>query len=189
MLSSSAKYECLLSPPVMSRLAGVMCSATQCGFLVVRLKDEVSEHAFRISETGPGKPYWKTPAGSTGGWRGTALRGSGTGAGGGGVVRVALGFETVVVVVAMVVAGDSFLLPIPYRATVVAAPTAAEAPATTAMVNLDMAGDGDGIHRRHEAARWESTALWVSSSSAAAGSHRHVQRSFTSTFFRREAGA
>lgn len=148
MVSSSAKYECLRSPPLMSRLAGVMCSATQCGFLVVRLKDDVRELAFRISDTGPGNPYWKTPAGSTGGMMGTlgSSRVIGIGAGGGGIVRVAPGVATVVVVVAIVVAGDSFLLPRPNRAAVVAAPTAAEAPATTAMVNLDIAGDGKVIH-------------------------------------------
>lgn len=83
----------------------------------------------------------------------------GIGAGGEGVVRVAPGVATVVVVVAIVVAGDSFLLPRPNRAAVVAAPTAAEAPATTAMVNLDMAGEGGGIHRRLSAVRWVGTTL------------------------------
>lgn len=80
------------------------------------------------------------------------------GAGGGGVVRVEPGDATVAVVVAMVAAGDSFLLVAPNRAAVVAAPTAAEAPATTAMVNFDMAGDGGGI-QGYPAARWEQQRL------------------------------
>lgn len=145
MLSSSEKDECLRSPPVMSREAGVMCSATQCGLRVVRLKEETKEGAERTSLMGPGKPYWKRPAGSTGGIMGPggpSRRGTGRGAG--GVVRVP-GGATVVVVAAIVWPGCSFLLPMPNRAAVVAAPTAAEAPATTAMVNLDMATGVAGI--------------------------------------------
>ena len=44
-----------------------MCSATQEGLRSRRSKEETS--AFRVarSATGPGNPYWKSPAGSTGG--------------------------------------------------------------------------------------------------------------------------
>ncbi len=69
-----------------------MCSATQAGFLVRRSKDEVVESVGRRSLTGPGKPYWKTPVGLTGGRR--SLRsgvGRGAGTGGGGRVEVAVG--------------------------------------------------------------------------------------------------
>ena len=72
------------------------------------------------------------------------------------------GVETVVEVVAMV-AVDSFLFPMPKRAAVVAAPTAAEAPAITAMVSFDMTGEGGGIQRRGADAWWApliSAATW-----------------------------
>lgn len=67
-----------------------MCSATQCGFLVRRSNDDVVERFGRRSLIGPGKPYWKTPVGFTGGV--ISLRngvGSGAGFGGGGDVEVA----------------------------------------------------------------------------------------------------
>ena len=63
-----------------------MCSATQCGFLLARSKEDVREAAARRSATGPGKPYWKTPAGSTGGTAGTLGSSLRMGTGGGGVV-------------------------------------------------------------------------------------------------------
>ena len=57
-----------------------MCSATQKGFLVRRSKEEIRELRVARSATGPGKPYWKRPAGSTGAVRARAP-GKGTGAG------------------------------------------------------------------------------------------------------------
>lgn len=70
-----------------------MCSATQLGLRVVRLYEEVREEALRRSETGPGKPYWNRPDGSTGAAAARAL-GSiapmGTGAGGEGGVFAGL---------------------------------------------------------------------------------------------------
>lgn len=85
-----------------------MCSATHAGFLVRRSKEEVRDAAGRRSATGPGKPYWKRPLGSTGGgcFR-AAAAGEGTagtedgGAGRGGPV-------TVVVVVVETDGGVSF---------------------------------------------------------------------------------
>lgn len=93
-----------------------------------------------MSDTGPGKPYWKTPAGSTGGMKGGFGSSRAIGTGGGGVDLVGNG------VVAVMVGVCSLGLPMPNRAAVVAAPTAAEAPATMAIVTLDMAADGGGIH-------------------------------------------
>ena len=75
-----------------------MCSATQCGLRRARSKQEVREAAARRSATGPGKPYWNTPEGSTGGTAGTLGSSRRIGRGGGGVVRVG-SLEMVVVVV------------------------------------------------------------------------------------------
>ena len=67
------------------------------------------------------------------------------GTGGGGVVRVA-SVDTVVVVVAIVCV-SWLLLPLrPQSAAVVAAPAAADAPATMARVNLDMLRAAGGIY-------------------------------------------
>jgi len=46
-----------------------MCSATQVGLRRRRSKEETREARVARSATGPGKPYWKSPAGSTGGAR------------------------------------------------------------------------------------------------------------------------
>ena len=78
-----------------------MCSATQCGFRLARSKEDVRDGAARRSATGPGKPYWNTPEGSTGGTAGTFGSSLRIGTGGGGVVRVG-SFEMVVVVVVIV---------------------------------------------------------------------------------------
>jgi hypothetical protein len=43
-----------------------MCSATQCGLRVWRLKEERCEGVVERSERGPGKPYWRMPVGETG---------------------------------------------------------------------------------------------------------------------------
>ena len=100
------KYECLLSPLDVASDCGVMCSATQCGFRVARLNDEVREEPARRSATGPGKPYWKRPFGSTGfvkagtaGARDGRAGGEAVGVGAwevdedGGMVASCLGFE------------------------------------------------------------------------------------------------
>lgn len=49
-----------------AREAGVMCSATQCGLRVWRLKEERWDGVVERSEMGPGKPYWRIPEGETG---------------------------------------------------------------------------------------------------------------------------
>ena len=54
---SSMKTEWPLSPSLMESEVGVMCSATQCGFLVRRSKQEVVEAVGRRSDVGPGNPY------------------------------------------------------------------------------------------------------------------------------------
>lgn len=89
--------------------------------------------------TGPGKPYWKSPFGSTTGLR-AAAAGIGTagtdgiGAGRGGPVTV------VVVVVDTAVGGRGcFLDEVEYIAAVAAAPAAAPPAAMIANVSFDMA--------------------------------------------------
>lgn len=61
------KIECFLSPFDIANDAGVICSATHDGFRRRRSKDETSACRVARSATGPGKPYWKRPDGSTGG--------------------------------------------------------------------------------------------------------------------------
>src|SRR5689334_20545927 len=62
---SSTNTLCFRSALLSANDWGVMCSATHAGFRVRRSKEEVSEGAGRRSFTGPGKPYWKRPLGST----------------------------------------------------------------------------------------------------------------------------
>lgn len=111
-----------------------MCSATQYGFLVRRSKAEVVETLGRRSLIGPGKPYWKTPVGFTGGtisFRSGVGRGVGTGGEGDagvGTVRV----ERVAV-------GDSLCWDRNVRIAAVAAePAAAETAAMMAKLVFDM---------------------------------------------------
>lgn len=85
---------------------------------------------------GPGKPYWKTPVGSTGA-RAVRLRGAGPGmAAGGAVVEV---WEAMEGMGAVVVGRDWFLEE--NKAAVTAAPEAADTPAMMARVVFDMAED------------------------------------------------
>ena len=111
-----------------------MCSATQDGLRVLRSKEEVSEAAGRRSATGPGKPYWKIPAGSTGPV--TAFVGK-MGAAGGGALAPLLVVLTDVVVVAIEGLGVS--LRDANIEAVTAAPVAALAAAIRAKVAFDMA--------------------------------------------------
>jgi len=111
----------------------VICSATQDGFRNRRSKEEMRECRVARSATGPGNPYWKSPAGSTGGSisRGREA-GPGTGAGT-GVVEVA---ETVVEdATAWIFFSDR----VEYMAAVKPAPVAAETAAMITKVVLDMA--------------------------------------------------
>lgn len=50
-----------------------MCSATQTGLRRRRSKEDTREARVARSATGPGNPYWKSPAGSTGASRASAL--------------------------------------------------------------------------------------------------------------------
>ena len=77
---------------------------------VRRSKEDVRELADRRSATGPGKPYWKRPFGSTGGVMAVMGLDMGTGTGGSGGGEVVDGAETVVVLVAMPGIGFSFLV-------------------------------------------------------------------------------
>lgn len=128
---SSTKKECFRSAPPIASDWGVMCSATHAGFLVRLSKADVVDRVGCKSLTGPGKPYWKKPDGSTGGMM--ALEGKGDiGTGGWGVVDV--GEPTTVDT------GDveTFRSRVEKRAAAAAAPVSADTPATTAKVVLDI---------------------------------------------------
>ena len=90
MDSSSTNDECLRSPLLANREAGVICSATQAGLRVLLSNAEVVERVGRRSEMGPGKPYWKRPEGFTGVIRSFLDKGIGTGAAGVGIVGVGM---------------------------------------------------------------------------------------------------
>lgn len=116
-----------------------MCSATQNGFLVRRSKEEIRELRVARSATGPGKPYWKSPAGSTGAVMARAP-GKGTGAGrvadavGEGGVESVGGVGLVFLVVGL--ARDML-------AAVTAAPVAALTAAMIANVVFDILKEGE----------------------------------------------
>lgn len=98
---SSTNTLCFRSALLFASDSGVMCSATHAGFRVRRSYVDVRDAAGRRSFTGPGKPYWKTPLGSTGGARAaaTGLGMAGTdeiGVGRGGPVTVVVVVDTVV---------------------------------------------------------------------------------------------
>lgn len=102
---SSTNTLCLRSALLFASDSGVMCSATHAGLRVRRSYVDVRDAAGRRSLTGPGKPYWKMPLGSTGGLRAAAgeeIAGT-DGDGRGGPVTV------VVVVVEIGVGEEPFL--------------------------------------------------------------------------------
>lgn len=113
-----------------------MCSATHAGFRVRRSYADVREEAGLRSATGPGKPYWKSPDGSTGLVEPCIGIGAGAGAdtGTGGRVEV----EIVVVVVLVAIDAGACDLRVWMSMAVAAAPAAAPPAATMASVNLDM---------------------------------------------------
>lgn len=113
-----------------------MCSATQLGFRVIRLKDEVRGREARRSDTGPGKPYWKSPAGSTGFWT-TGTTGALAGSGVGGVIGEDVAILDVVEG-SVGGKGCGFDLDEPNMSAETLAPARAEAPATMAKVVLDI---------------------------------------------------
>jgi len=110
-----------------------MCSATQEGLRRRRSKEEMSAGRVARSATGPGKPYWKSPAGSTGGIMSFADRGRGPGTGAGTeVVEVA---DTAVLDCA---ACNFFSERVEYIAAVMPAPVAALTAAIIANVVFDI---------------------------------------------------
>jgi hypothetical protein len=117
-----------------------MCSATQLGFRRRRSKEETSESRVARSATGPGKPYWKRPAGSTGWRRFFDCIGIGTaaGTGAGSVVSVVDVAEIEVDVVAIACAFFSEPERVEYIAAVTPAPVAALTAAMIAKVVLDI---------------------------------------------------
>lgn len=112
----------------------MICSATQAGFRRRRSKEETSAWRVARSATGPGKPYWKRPTGSTGDMMSLAGMTPGIGAG-------AEVFEAVEVVASTVedtVACAIFSDRVAYIAAVIPAPVAALAAAIRARVVLDI---------------------------------------------------
>jgi hypothetical protein len=93
---------------------------------------DVREAAGRRSFTGPGKPYWKTPLGST-----IARLAAAAGEGIAGTDVAGRGGPVTVVVVVVVVGGRDSFFP-ESRAAVAAAPAAAPPAAIIAKVTLDM---------------------------------------------------
>ena len=130
---SSTNTECFRSPALVEREDGVICSATHAGFRVRRSKADVVDGVGCRSETGPGNPYWKSPAGFTGAW--VSLVGKGLWAG------VEDGCGVVVGIIAIGVADAEGALRSPReekKAAVAAAPVAAETPAIIAKVVFDI---------------------------------------------------
>ena len=121
----------------------------------------------RRSETGPGKPYWKRPEGSTGATAAAATLGSivpmAMGAGGRGAVLEGTAMVGCVDVLAWTT-GSCCLL-VPKNAAVVAAPTTAEAPATAASVSLLMAAAeniGEMVRQGLEEAAGSAWSIYLS---------------------------
>lgn len=116
-----------------------MCSATQKGFLVRRSKEEMRELRVARSATGPGKPYWKSPAGSTGAERAAGVRAPGKGTGAGRVaveVEVGVGGSAVGVAV-----GLFFLSGVGLASDMLAAVTTAPVAALTAAMIANVVFD------------------------------------------------
>jgi hypothetical protein len=115
----------------------VMCSATQEGLRRRRSKEDINAFRAARSATGPGKPYWKRPAGSTGGIMPLdsvfCATGRDTGIGAGKDV-----VDDAVTDVELVTAWIFFSDRVEYMAAVIPAPVAAETPAMIANVVLDM---------------------------------------------------
>ena len=117
-----------------------MCSATQEGLRSLRSKEETSACRVARSATGPGNPYWKSPAGSTGG-RIFCV----------GIERApGIGAGTEVVDVAETAVDDAtacafFSERVEYMAAVTPAPVAAETAAMIAIVVFDILEGTKGL--------------------------------------------
>lgn len=118
-----------------------MCSATQEGLRSRRSKDETS--AFRVARSaiGPGKPYWKSPAGSTGGMISLPAIGRLVGTGAGREV-----VEVADIEVEDFAAWIFFSERVEYIAAVRPAPVAALTAAMIAIVVFDMVGGLRGVY-------------------------------------------
>ena len=130
---SSMNTECFRSPAFTEREEGVICSATQAGFRVRRSKADVVDGVGCRSETGPGNPYWKSPAGLTAVRISLVEKGCWSDVEGGGEVAVGI--------IATGVADAEGALRSPReekKAAVAAAPVAAETPAMIADVVFDI---------------------------------------------------
>lgn len=122
----------------------MMCSATQEGFRSLRSKEET--RAFRVarSATGPGNPYWKRPAGSTGEMICDVESGS--------ICGVGAGTEVVEVAdkaVDEAIAWSFFSERVEHMAAVTAAPVDALTAAMMAIVVLDMVKRDSSSRSRH----------------------------------------
>jgi hypothetical protein len=117
-----------------------MCSATQEGLRSRRSKEET--RAFRVARSaiGPGKPYWKSPAGSTGGIISFPAIGRLAGTGAGREV-----VEVADIVVDDFAAWIFFSERVEYIAAVTPAPVAALTAAIIAIVVFDMVGGVRGV--------------------------------------------
>lgn len=113
-----------------------MCSATQEGFRNRRSKEDIKACRVARSATGPGNPYWKSPAGSTGEMISLACKGRPPGIGAGTEVVDVADTE---VEDAAVCAFFSDL--VEYIAAVTPAPVAALTAAIIAKVVLDILKD------------------------------------------------
>ena len=115
----------------------MMCSATHAGFRRRRSKEEISAWRVARSATGPGKPYWKRPAGSTGDMISLAGSATGTGVRAEVVDVVEMAVEEAIAAAA---ACAFFSDRVEYIAAVIPAPVAALAAAMRARVVLDIVG-------------------------------------------------
>ena len=117
----------------MARDSGVICSATQDGLRNLLSKEDIRALRVAKSATGPGNPYWKSPAGSTGGMIAVAGRGRAPGYGAGTEV-----VDDAVTEVEDAIACTFFSERVEYIAAVTPAPVAALTAAMIAKVVLDI---------------------------------------------------
>jgi hypothetical protein len=122
-----------------------MCSATQEGLRSRRSKEDTSALRVARSATGPGKPYWKRPVGSTGGIISLADMGSVDGTEAGTLVVDFGAADVADVADATVCSFFSDL--VEYMAAVTPAPVAALTAAIIASVVLDIVAAFPGNRR------------------------------------------
>lgn len=118
----------------------MMCSATQEGLRSRRSKEETRALRVARSAIGPGKPYWNSPAGSTGGIISFPAIGRLAGTGAGREV-----VEVADIEVDDFAAWIFFSERVEYIAAVTPAPVAALTAAMIAIVVFDMVGGVSGV--------------------------------------------